>query len=377
MRPKKICFVVSSPLTARAFLSSHLAVMSSDYEIDLVADTDNIAELGDAGKYARLSPAPIRRKISPWSDFCGLMALTSLFRRERYAAITSVTPKAGLLALLAGWLTRAPVRIHIFTGQVWATRRGWKRALLKAVDWLMARLATHTLTDSPSQRDFLIAEGVVHADRIQVLGAGSICGVDGKRFRPSAERRAAVRTRHAIPDDAVVFLYLGRLNCDKGVLDLAEAFAGVDTPSARLLVVGPDEAGLRTEMEMRIGSNLPHACFVGFTNKPEDYISAADVFCLPSYREGFGTVIIEAAAAGLPAIASRIYGVTDAVAEGITGVLHAPHDIGAIRAAIVSLAADRKRCEEMGRAARERAETLYSVAAITEAWRNYYAQLLD
>lgn len=373
---KKICFVVSSPLTARAFLSSHLAVLSADYDIDLVADTGNVAELGVAGQHARLRPAPIRRKISPWSDLRGLFALLSLFRRERYAAINSVTPKAGLLALLAGWLSCAPVRIHIFTGQVWATKQGWKRAALKAVDRLMARLATHTLTDSPSQRDFLIAEGVVAANRIQVLGAGSICGVDGERFRPSTERRAAVRARHAIPDDVVVFLYLGRLNRDKGVLDLAAAFADVDAPSARLLVVGPDEAGLRAEMETRIGGNLSHACFVGFTDKPEDYISAADVFCLPSYREGFGTVIIEAAAAGLPAIASRIYGVTDAVADGETGVLHAPRDVAAIRAAIESLATNRVRRETMGQAARERARTLYSAEAITGAWRNYYGQWL-
>ena len=155
-----------------------------------------------------------------------------------------------------------------------------------------------------------------------------------------------------------------------------EILAAVSAPSAYLLVVGPDEAGLRADMERRLGNSVSRTCFVGFTDKPEDYIAAADVFCLPSYREGFGTVIIEAAAAGLPAIASRIYGVTDAVAEGRTGVLHAPRDVAAIRAAIASLAADQQRREAMGQAAQERADTLYSAAAITEAWRDYYAQLL-
>lgn len=372
---KKICFVVSSPLTARAFLSGHIAALSSDYAVDLVADTTDPAKVGGVAGRVRLRPVPIRRKISLWADFRALVQLIIQFRRERYAAVSSVTPKAGLLSLLAGFIARIPLRLHVFTGQVWATKTGLKRTLLKSADRLMARLATHVLTDSPSQREFLIAEGVVEGEKICVLGEASICGVDSERFRPQPGRRAALRAEHGLPQEAVVFLYLGRLNRDKGVLDLAEAFAAL-SPHAWLLIVGPDEEGLRDEIKQKLAAASVRTRFVGYTDRPEDYMAAADVFCLPSYREGFGTVIIEAAAVGLPTIASRIYGVTDAVVEGRTGLLHGAKNISELREQLILLAKDRSLRITLGRAARERALSVFSAAKITSAWRDYFGQLL-
>ncbi len=372
----RICFVVSSPLTARAFLSGHIAALSGRHAIDLVADVRDPAELGGISAHAGIVPVRIRRRISPLADLAALLRLHALFRRERYAAVSSVTPKAGMLALLAAAMVRVPLRIHVFTGQVWATRRGWQRQLLKAADRLMARLATHVLADSRSQRDFMIAEGIAPAEKIQVLGEGSICGADGERFRPDAGRRTWVRLAQGIPGEAIVFLFLGRLNRDKGVLDLTEAFAALDNPAAWLLVVGPDEAGLRGDLESRLGAALARTRFVGYTDRPEDFMAAADVFCLPSYREGFGMVIIEAAAAGIPAIASRIYGITDAVEEGVTGLLHRPGDAAEMTTEMAALADDAPRRAGMGRTARARALRLFSREAVTEAWLCFYWKLL-
>lgn len=376
MSRARLCFVVSSPLTARAFLSGHIAALSRRYAVDVAADVADPAELGDIPAHARTFRMPIRREVAPLADLAALAKLYLHFRRERYAAVGSVTPKAGMLALLAAALARVPLRVHIFTGQVWAARSGWRRGLLKAADRLMARLATHVLADSPSQREFMIAEGVAPGGKIRVLGDGSICGVDGERFRPDPGRRAEVRRAQGVPEEAVVFLFLGRLNRDKGVLDLAEAFAGLGDAPAWLLVVGPDEAGLRAGMEGRLGAAAVRCRFVGYTERPEDFMAAADVFCLPSYREGFGMVVIEAAAAGAPAIASRIYGVTDAVEEGVTGLLHRPGDAAGIARAMADLAQDAPRRAEMGRAARERALRLFSRRAITDAWLRFYGQLL-
>jgi len=376
MTAKRVCFVVSSPLTARAFLSGHIAALSRRYAIDLVANATGQDEFGGLPQYARVVPVRISRRIAPLTDLAALWWLYALFRRERYAAVSSVTPKAGLLALLAAAASRIPLRIHIFTGQVWATRSGWQRRLLKAADRLMARLATHVLADSASQRDFMIAEGIASAEKIQVLGDGSICGADGERFRPDAGRRAEVRLAQGIPGEAVVFLFLGRQNRDKGVLDLADAFAALGNSAAWLLVVGPDEAGLRGDLESRLGAALARTRFVGYTDRPEDFMAAADVFCLPSYREGFGMVIIEAAAAGIPAIASRIYGVTDAVEEGVTGLLHRPGDAAEMTREMAALADDAARRQSMGSAARKRALRLFSREAVTEAWLRFYGKLL-
>ncbi|GJQ56132.1 MAG: hypothetical protein HKUEN07_27010 [Rhodocyclaceae bacterium] len=376
MKQARVCFIVASPMTARAFLSGHIAALSGRYAIDLAVDVGDETELGSIPARARIVPLPIRRKVALLADLTAMFRLFLLFRRERYAAVSSVTPKAGMLALLAATLARVPLRIHIFTGQVWATRLGWKRWLLKTVDRFMARLATHVLADSPSQREFMIAEGIAPADKISVLGDGSICGVDGERFRPDPVRRAAVRRAQGIPAEASVFLFLGRLNRDKGVLDLADAFASLVDANAWLLIVGPDEAGLRAEMERRLGAAAARSRFVGYTERPEDFMAAADVFCLPSYREGFGMVVIEAAAAGSPAIASRIYGVTDAVEEGVTGLLHRPGDVVDLAGLMATLAGDAERRQAMGEAARERALRLFSAEAVIEAWLRFYGQLL-
>lgn len=376
MNQARICFVVSSPLTARAFLSGHIAALSRHYSIDLAVDAGGPDGLGDIPSRARIVQVPIRRKVAPLADLLALLRLVVLFRRERYSAVSSVTPKAGMLAMLAAALARVPLRIHIFTGQVWVTRRGWKRRLLKMADRMMARLATHVLADSPSQRDFMVMEGVAAAGKIRVLGGGSICGVDGERFRPDDGQRARIRQMHGIPESGVVFLFLGRLNRDKGVVDLADAFAALGNDAAWLLVVGPDEAGLRGEMEHRLGSALARTRFVGYTDRPEDFMAAADIFCLPSYREGFGMVIVEAAAAGIPAIGSRIYGVTDAIEEGETGLLHRPGDTAGLAGLMAMLAEDAERRQAMGEAARERALRLFSAEAVIEAWLRFYGQLL-
>ena len=204
-----MCFVVASPMTARAFLSGHIAALGERYAIDLAVDAGDLAELGQIPSRARIVRVPIRRQVAPLADLAALARLCLLFRRERYSAVSSVTPKAGTLAMLAAAMAGVPLRTHIFTGQVWTTRTGWKRWLLKAADRLIARLATHVLADSPSQRDFMIAEGIALAEKIRVLGEGSICGADGERFRPDAARRAGVRLAQGIPEEAVVFLFLG------------------------------------------------------------------------------------------------------------------------------------------------------------------------
>lgn len=374
---EKICFVVSSPMTAQAFLSGHIAALAKHHPVDLVVNAPEPSAVGDIQAHARIIPAPIRRRIEPLADLAALLKLHGLFRREGYAAVSSVTPKAGMLAMLAAAMARVPFRIHIFTGQVWATRTGWQRRLLKLADRMMARLATHVLADSPSQRDFMVAEGIVAAAKVSVLGNGSICGVDGGRFRPDAGRRSAIRGAHGIPESACVFLYLGRLNRDKGMLDLANAFALLEHQDAWLVVVGPDEEGMQDKMQARLGGLRDRCRFVGYTDRPEDYMAAADVFCLPSYREGFGMVVIEAAAAGIPAVASRIYGVTDAVEDGVTGLLHQPGDAAGIAREMALIAGDASRRIEMGRAARERALSLFSRSTITVAWVRFFGQLLD
>lgn len=373
----KICLVVSSPMTVTAFLQQPIRKLAAAFEVSVVANLPLGASIPALDGVATLLPVGIERQISPWRDLLALWRLTRLFRQQRFDVVHSVTPKAGLLAMLAARLAGTPVRIHTYTGQVWVTRRGAFRWLLKSMDTLIARLATRVLADSASQRQFLLDEGVVPAEQSSVLANGSISGVDTARFRPDAAVRARIRQEFGIAEHDLVFLFLGRLNRDKGVLDLTSAFAGVaaDYPDARLLLVGPDEGNLLPVLAELTAGCAAQVHQVGYAARPEDYMAAADVFCLPSYREGFGSVVIEAAATGIPAIATRIYGVVDAVEEGRTGLLFPPRDIAALQICLREMADNPARRRQLGEQARLRAVADFSSERVAAAWLDYYRGL--
>jgi len=365
---------VSSPITLWAFFRRHIAALQEQYAVTVIANIGQDVSLPFDAE-VHVIPVMIERKISLLRDLRALICLVDIFRRHSFGVVHSVTPKAGLLAMAAAWLTKVPVRIHVFTGQVWATRTGAARAGLKALDGVIAKLATHVLVDSHSQREFLLANRVVNVSKSTVLANGSTCGADGERFRPDEEARRHTRDILGIPDGAVVFLYLGRLNRDKGLLDLTAAFAvlAAGDPAVHLLVAGPDEEGLRPQVQALLTAFAERVRLVEYTDRPEHFMAAADVLCLPSYREGFPQVAIEAAAAGLPVIASRIYGVTDAVVDGETGLLHPPGDVKALCSRMEALASAPQLRRELGAAGRARVLRDFSQDLVTQTLLAYYA----
>jgi glycosyltransferase involved in cell wall biosynthesis len=274
---------------------------------------------------------------------------------------------------MAGFLVRVPIRIHTFTGQVWATRKGLSRRILKQADRLIASLATNILVDSFSQKAFLIRESVVSESKANVLANGSICGVDTERFCFDEDARLEIRSREGIRENDIVFLYVGRLNKDKGLLDLARAYSIVrrEYDNVHLIIVGPDEENIPFRMKEICGSCSDNLHFIGYANVPEHYMSAADVICLPSYREGFGNVIIEGACVGIPAIGSRIYGITDAIDEGVTGLMYEVGDAEALSRKMKILLDSPALMKKMGEVARNRAIRYFSRETLTSAMIEY------
>jgi glycosyltransferase involved in cell wall biosynthesis len=287
-------------------------------------------------------------------------------------------PKTGLLAMIAAWITGVPNRLHTFTGQVWATKHGWKRNALKLFDKLIVLFATHILVDSPSQLAFLVSEGVLSKDKGIVIGHGSICGIDANRFHPDLLVRHAVRDELNISSEHTVILFLGRLNRDKGILDLAYSFAEIatDRTDVILLLVGAEEDVPYTRIQEICWLYREQLRRVNFTAYPERYMATADIFCLPSYREGFGQAIIEAAASGVPAVASRIYGISDAVEDGLTGILFSPGDVASFTHSLLKLIEDPSLRQKMGETARFRALDLFPSHKISEGVLALYSELL-
>jgi glycosyltransferase involved in cell wall biosynthesis len=376
-RRRKVCIVATVPFAVNVFLSPQIKRLSLDYDVMILAN-GVAGDLVPALSGVRFSPLRIERKISVGRDLATFFHLWRFFRAQRFDVVHSIMPKAGLLAMMAAKAAGIPFRLHTFTGQVWATQRGLKKALLKALDGLMAFCATRVFADSYSQRKFLIEQNVVAPGRIGVLADGSAAGVDMNRFSADKGARLALRSQLQIPEKAIVFLFVGRLTRDKGLLDLAQAFARVaaNNPGVHLMVVGPDEEGLGREIAALAQAIPGRVHIAGFTDEPERYMRAADVLCLPSYREGFGSVIIEAAAVGLPAIASRIYGVIDAVEEGVTGILHTPAVIPEIAEAMALMASRMEVRDTMGRAAHTRVAEKYSEERVVGAFADCYRSIL-
>lgn len=373
---KKLCYVATIPAVVHAFLREHIQAAAEKYQVTVICNSADKHLLD--GLNARLIFLPIERKPSPWGDMLILFQLYKLFRRKQFDIVHSIMPKTGMLAMLAAWLARVPTRIHTFTGQVWVTKHGAQRILLKWFDKLIGSFAICVLADSSSQRDFLVNEGVLPPCKARVIGVGSICGVDPLRFHPDTKARQTVRHDLGIAQDAKVILFVGRLNRDKGMLDLAAAFDVIAKhhPDVALLLVGAEEDIPFSRMQEICHAERDRLHYVSFTPTPERYMTAADIFCLPSYREGFGMTIIEAAACGVPAVASRIYGITDAVEDGKTGLLFPAGDVTVLTQALLKLIMDMDLRQQVGEAARVRALELFSSQKITKEMLALYGELL-
>lgn len=366
------------PGSAQSFLKDHIKALSKDYDVYLAANLSGQTGFGIDGLRGTRH-IPINRAISVFSDLKAVRCLASYFREMKFDAVHSVTPKAGLVTALAARMAGIKHRTHIFTGQVWATRKGPMLLLLKSMDKLIASLDNHILVDGESQRQFLISEDVVSDKKSRVLGAGSICGANTSRFTPSAEEREKQRTELGISPEKVVFSFMGRLNKEKGIRELLAAFDNLvkGSPKAYLLIFGRDEESCLDNLgeykNIRDGVNFQ---YYGPTTTPQLSLQAADVFCLPSYREGFGLSVVEASCLGLPVICSDAYGLADTMVDNVTGLRCKVADVLSLEEAMKRLYDDPGMRKSMGESGRKRVLELFSGEKIVGAWVDYYRSML-
>jgi glycosyltransferase involved in cell wall biosynthesis len=366
--------MVTTPFTANAFLLEHLKALSLRYQVSLCLNQSLYKLLPDfESSGIRIINVPIERKLSPLSDLKALKNLLVVFKREKFVSVHTFTPKAGLLGMLAAYLCAVPNRLHTFTGQVWANEYGFKRWFYKNMDRAIVFFSTQVFCDSASQVKFLQVEGVVKNNAISVIGGASISGVNLTRFHPQADQKFDIHFSKLDSQDHFNFLFVGRIARDKGIYDLIEAFIGIsqENPKARLWIIGPDEEGLRAQIEYKF-PRLNGVLWMGSSTTPEVFMAKADVLVLPSYREGFGTVIIEAAACKTPAIAYRIDGVIDALEDGHSGILVNKGDSKELELAMKSMMLNPSLTVQMGEYAYQRAVSSFCAKKITNNWLELY-----
>lgn len=354
------------------------AIAQAGAQVTVVASEEQLGRELPGTRYVSIE---IPRKIDLLRDIIALIRLWSFFRGSGFQIVHSTTPKAGLLCSLAARLAGVPVRLHTFTGQPWVGLSGVKRFLSKGSERLITLLNTHCYADSLSQRDFIVESGVASAERVSVLGAGSVAGIDLQRFDPSRfsdEDKLKLKAEFGIPSRARVLLFVGRLARDKGIVELLAAYREVLAKEANvfLVLLGPHETETDSVLDGLSDALKERLVMPGFSDEPERFMAIADMLLLPSYREGFGTVVIEAAAMGVPTIGTDIYGLSDAIVNGKTGLLVPVRSVDKLAAAIDMLLKDPALRLEMGANARTRVESEFSNLRVNGLIIDEYVGLL-
>lgn len=354
------------------------ALREAGFRVSLVSDPgellDQTAERAGAESYA----VSMERDISPVSDCLALFRIWRLILQLKPDLVEFSTPKAGFLGSIAARLCGIPARVYLLRGLKLETATGMKRRLLLAAEWVSARCAHVVLCNSRSLRRRAREYGIAEEAKLMVLGEGSSNGVDTLRFSPGKGRR--VRKELGISHDAPVIGFVGRLTRDKGLPELLEAFALLlrKEPNAFLLLVGwfdAAEDGLDRATRQRIESH-PRVIHTGFVHDTSRFYRAMDVLVLPSWREGFPNAVLEAAASGVPAVATNCTGSCDAVVPGVTGLLVPPGEPEAIYEAVATMVRDPDLRQEMGKAARAWAVENYDSRRVLGQAVRFYRNLI-
>ena len=323
----------------------------------------------------RIIAVPMDRHISPIHDLKSLISLIRVFLKEKPQVVHSITPKAGLLCMMAAWLTRVPFRIHTFTGLVWPTATGIQRKVLMMTDWLTCACATHIIPEGNGVMNDLQTH--ITKKPMRVLGYGNVKGVDMERFNPD-------RFNDLKKDKSCfIYLFVGRIVSDKGINELVWAFAKLhkEFPSVRLWLVGnyePKLDPLNSETENVISTNSD-ILFKG-SLYGDDLVKAyndADCFVMPSYREGFPNSVLEAGAMGLPQIVTDINGSREIITDGENGLIVPSKDRDALYRAMERLYKETPLRKRLSLNARKMIETRFESNFVQQCQIDFYDELMS
>lgn len=344
-----------------------VAVSTPDDELHEMAQREGVRAVGVA----------MRRPISPLHDLRSLLGLIRVFRRERPYMVHSITPKAGLLSMIAAWGCRVPVRVHTFTGLVFPTATGLKKKILMLTDRITCACATHIVPEGEGVKNDLINYGITRKP-LHVLGYGNVRGVDMQHYNRTPEVLAAAKPM--MQPEVFTFVFVGRVVRDKGINELVQAFARLHAhvPATRLILVGWFEDNLdpvSPQTRQMIEQNDAIEA-VGSQADVRSWLAASDALVFPSYREGFPNVVLEAGAMGLPSIVTDINGSREIIVEGKNGVIVPPHDADALYAAMLRFIEAPAEVAQMAANAREMIASRFEKSFVEQCLFDYYKEIL-
>jgi glycosyltransferase involved in cell wall biosynthesis len=374
----KIIRATTVPLSLNTFCKGILKELSEKYEVIGLSSPGEDLDLVGKREGIRTIAVSMERHISLAKDLKSLSKLVGVFRKEKPTMVHSMTPKAGLLCMMAAWLTRVPVRVHTFTGLVFPTATGLKRRILMLTDSITCACATHVIPEGEGVMKDLRNHGITKKP-MKVLGYGNIKGVDMTYFslRPKVlELAQRIRKK-----DVFTFLFVGRIVKDKGVnelcwsMDRLSGFAPV-----RLVLIGPCEDDLDpiSHASKKIIEDNAVIEYVGekYGDELLAYYASADCFVLPSYREGFPNTVLEAGAMGLPSIVTDINGSREIIVEGENGVIVPPRNEEALFQAMLEMVRNKSKREYMASQARDLIASRFEQSFVQKCLLDFYEEIL-
>lgn len=339
---KKLIRITTVPESIVSLLQGQLRCMNNYF--DVVAISSGGPDFNRMLEQERVRGISVdmTRKITPFLDFVALVKMIAIFRKEKPDIVHTHTPKAGIIGMLAAWLTCVPCRLHTVAGMPLLAANGYKRRLLFMVEKLTYACATKVYPNSRAMKDIILELKLVKSEKLSVIANGSSNGIDTSFFSPLAlpKGRDVIRKELSIGVNDFVFIYVGRVVKDKGINELVSAFCRVleeGYTKSKLLIVGRFEEELDpiSSISRQMILNNHNILFQGYQRDVRPYFVAADALVFPSYREGFPNVVMQAGAMGLPSIVSDINGCNEIIVNGRNGLIVPPRDEDSLYNAMV------------------------------------------
>lgn len=374
---KKILRTVTVPQSIGFFKEVIQKMAKDGYETVVVTSPGKeLDQFREECPQFKVIELPMERHISLWKDGIALLKMIWVLHKERPYIVHSMTPKAGLLTMVAGWITRVPVRIHTFTGLVWPTAVGTKRKVLMLTDKILCACATHVIPEGQGVLDDLKNNGVCKK-QMRVLGYGNVKGVDMDVFNP-------VRFKREREDaDGFVYLFVGRIVGDKGINELVAAFVRLNEkhPETRLWLVGAYEDKLDpvTATTRKLIDTCEAIEYLGpkYADDLRQIYMDADCFVMPSYREGFPNTVLEAGAMGLPSVVTDINGSREIIMDGVNGLIVPSKDADALYSAMERIYTDKKSREEMASNSRPLIYSRFEKSFVQGCLVEFYKEIIN
>jgi glycosyltransferase involved in cell wall biosynthesis len=367
---KEILYIITTVPESLGFFSGQVQILKRKFDVEIVSSSGKLLTKFANAEKVKSHVVDMERDISIVKDLKSLFVMTRLFSKKKPSFIHGNTPKAGLISMVSGWITRVPKRIYYIHGLRYQGTTGLKKLLLMAMERVSCRLATHIFAVSQGVKDALYDDNITKRP-VRLIGFGSINGIDEYYFSNNNQSIPTINFSNRIAQTDFVYGFVGRLVADKGINELVNAFLAVNSKyeNTRLVLVGPYEAHLSPldRQTLTAIEQNPNIIRYGRQSDVRPFYKLMDVFVFPSYREGFGVSLIEALSMEVPVICSDILGCNEIIKDNETGVLVPKFSIDCLADAMISLKGDKNKRLNLVKEGRSEVIRKYKR---TQVWEN-------